>query len=355
MPNPLSLQPLSVRSAWGFGAHLSSEEPSCWGGSVGCWSWKTCLMSKCCPTSQLHWRMCKMVWVKYGPLEGSLAQQPQEVEIGVRWRYHSSIPSCMRTWIRMCQLFHNFYKFTDFTGWLAFQTCFWVEDLLAPPLLRSLLQLLVGNRIELDTFSFIESQPGSLDQPWHFDVPLPDFGLKGLAPSAAWLQGGWLTKWGCVGLWVSMDEKMSKVGLVSVVPLVDVMPTNGATEFLPGSHYQTADRRYWIDAETRSSVLHLQPSLAVGSLALFDLGLRHRGTANSAQRSRTILYMSYVHEWFRDAINFPEPQSSTWHSWAPTAKRLLSRLDSRRYLQELERKVGVVSHSDGHRRKDLEL
>ncbi|CAK8996412.1 unnamed protein product [Durusdinium trenchii] len=201
------------------------------------------------------------------------------------------------------------------------------QDLLSPPLLRSLVQLLLGNRIELDTFSFIESRPGSTDQPWHFDVPLPDFGLKGVAPS---------------------------VGLVSVVPLVNVMPTNGATEFLPGSHCQAADRRFWMDAETKS-VLRLQPSLTVGSLALFDLGLRHRGAANSGDSSRTILYMSYVHEWFRDAINFPEPQSSAWHSWTPTTKRLLSRLDSRRYLQELETRLGVVSQSTGEGRRDLEL
>ena len=100
----------------------------------------------------------------------------------------------------------------------------------------------------------------------------------------------------------------------------------------------------------------LQPSMGVGSLALFDLGLRHRGRGNFHDISRTILYMSYVHEWFRDAINFPEPQSDVWKSWSPVKKRLLSRLDSRGHLRDLETKVAAAdaSHSGGIR-KNLEL
>ena len=144
--------------------------------------------------------------------------------------------------------------------------------------------------------------------------------------------------------------------MVSVVPLVNVTRTNGATEFLPGSHWPTADRRFWMDAEARPEVVRIQPSMSLGSLALFDLGLRHRGRANLDEKSRTILYMSYVHEWFRDAINFPEPQSRDWHSWTPMRKRLLSRLDSRHYLQDLESKVGSHEHHhEGRLRKNLEL
>ena len=39
---------------------------------------------------------------------------------------------------------------------------------------------------------------------------------------------------------------------------------------------------------------HIQPSMAVGSLALFDLGVSHCG----CDASPTILYISYVHEGF---------------------------------------------------------
>ena len=76
-----------------------------------------------------------------------------------------------------------------------------------------------------------------------------------------------------------------------------------------------------MDAGTRADIVHIQLSMQVGSLALFDLGVGHHGRANLDDASRTI---SYVHEWFRDAINFPEPQSPTWHSWTPAKKRLLS-------------------------------
>ena len=115
----------------------------------------------------------------------------------------------------------------------------------------------------MDTFSFIESRAGSGEQPWHFDAPLPV--LSG-APS---------------------------VGLVAVVPLVDVSPSNGATEFLLGSHWQMADRRFWLSAEDHEAFPKLQPKLKLGGLALFDLGIRHRGRAN-LQGQRKILYMSYV-------------------------------------------------------------
>ena len=35
-------------------------------------------------------------------------------------------------------------------------------------------------------------------------------------------------------------------------------------------------------------------------------------------------------------MNFPEPQTERFWRWTPTAQRLLSRLDSRRYLLELQ-------------------
>ena len=81
---------------------------------------------------------------------------------------------------------------------------------------------------------------------------------------------------------------------MSAVPLVIVASRNGTTDFLPGSHWPIADRRFWMDAETRADIVHIQPSMPVGSLALFDLGVSHCG----CDASPTILYIGYVHEGF---------------------------------------------------------
>ena len=81
-----------------------------------------------------------------------------------------------------------------------------------------------------------------------------------------------------------------EVGLVSAGPLVIVASRNGTTDFLPGSHWPIADRRFWMDAETRA-----HPTFHAGSnLPLFDLGVSHCG----CDASPTILYISYVHEGF---------------------------------------------------------
>lgn len=187
-------------------------------------------------------------------------------------------------------------------------------DVIAEPLLHSAIKMLLDEQVELDTFSCIASLPGCPDQDWHNDVPTPQVRHCHLPPP----------------------------GLVAVVPLVGTTPQNGATEFLPGSHVHGGDERFWMDEESKNgggattAVPHLQPSVPIGNLVLFDIRLRHRGRENAGDRKRTILYMSYVQNWFRDGVNFKERQTLAWDSFPERARGLLTRLDARDYVAQLE-------------------
>ena len=80
-------------------------------------------------------------------------------------------------------------------------------------------------------------------------------------------------------------------------------------------------------------------------MAFFDLRVRHRGGAHpaSAPNPRAILYMSYVREWFRDAVNFGGKQSASWDALpSHTLRKLLARADGRLYVQLLEERLGAM-------------
>ena len=151
-----------------------------------------------------------------------------------------------------------------------------------------------------------------------------------------------------------------------MVPLVDMTLENGPTEFLAGSHaaaFPSGDA-FWEkpDKEDRADgsagICGKTPALSfpadAGSVVLFDLRTRHRGTANRGRAARPILYMSYVRSWFQDPTNFKAPQTADWDAlgragaadeeqWgeasaapAPYMKRLFTRVDSRMYTRKLE-------------------
>lgn len=208
--------------------------------------------------------------------------------------------------------------------------------LTAPPLVRSLLRMALGERVELDTFSCITSFPGSMDQAWHSDVPTPKTGRCHAPP----------------------------VGLVAVAPLVEATARSGATEFLAGSHVHVGDDRFWMDdaGGATEATPHLQLRTSPGSLVLFDIRLRHRGRANRGDADRPVLYMSYVQEWFRDGINFRERQTRSWSGLPPVARRLFARVDAREYVIRLEEAlrergvdVGAMTSDASYRQEHLEL
>eukprot|EP01047_Picozoa_sp_COSAG01_P081557 COSAG01_NODE_16303_length_1248_cov_1.859878_2_plen_146_part_00 len=91
------------------------------------------------------------------------------------------------------------------------------------------------------------------------------------------------------------------------------------------------DSGYWRAVQGRhaSPTGTLAPELNVGDVVLFDLRVRHRGAANASPDPRPLLYISYVHEWFQDRVNFASAQSADFDSLpSDAARKLFSRLVS---------------------------
>lgn len=186
------------------------------------------------------------------------------------------------------------------------------DRLVANPLVLTIVRLLMGSGVEIDTLSQVSALPGAEDQNWHSDVmPLffePESSDQGHHPPA---------------------------GLVMVVPLRNITEEMGPTEFQTGSHRTQASTQ---DSATMMEQLLLpivRPALVAGSVVLFDLRLKHRGTENRAEAIRPILYVSYVKEWFYDIRNFQAAQSTAFDDMSLVRKKLLKRLDHNRYVEQL--------------------
>ena len=134
-----------------------------------------------------------------------------------------------------------------------------------------------------------------------------------------------------------------------MVPLVNVTALNGPTEFITGSHVNIHEHGWW---EADEQLSHPKtPILALpaseGSVVLFDIRLRHRGSANRSPKSRAILYLGYVHRWFRDTVNFKEPHTRAWDQLSDVPRALFSRLDTAAYTRELEERYVGCAGSGG--------
>ena len=118
------------------------------------------------------------------------------------------------------------------------------------------------------------SFPGSATQPWHSDGPH--------------IRGSDVPRAGSDLPFVSPPHALNVF-----VPLVDLTPNNGPTEYVPGSHF---------DYDVKAP--HVIPSLRKGTALLFDYRLKHRGLGNSSTEERPLLYITYGRPYFLDVYNF---------------------------------------------------
>lgn len=186
---------------------------------------------------------------------------------------------------------------------------------------------------EIDTFSYIQAEQGSAPQRWHTDV-------RSLHPSDP-----------------RHEREAPPYGIVQITPLVGMGDGTGATEFRCGSH--AAERRGAAEGEQDAAAGEreapsaadevtapdddtCQVRLAVtrGDAIFMDLRLRHRGGGHEGSSPRAVLYMSYVREWFRDAVNFRGTQSRGWDALqSARVRKLLGRVDTRDYIKRLEERL----------------
>ena len=90
------------------------------------------------------------------------------------------------------------------------------------------------------------------------------------------------------------------------------------------------------DPRTPGSPPHAAIPASRGSVVLFDVRLRHRGTANRSKKRRSILYMGYTRGWYKDSVNFKDKHTKEWAEHGQTHRKLFARLDSQLYTKKLE-------------------
>lgn len=168
--------------------------------------------------------------------------------------------------------------------------------------------VLKSNRVDLDIYSYITSLPGCEMQGFHRDTSIPfDAHLNG------------------------DSRKLPPYGVVMVLPVEDVPLEKGPTDLSLGTHLllELHEEKYLTHTTSKK-----------GDVSFFDLRLSHRGTENTSNEKRSILYISYVQDWWFDRVNWREPQSIDFDKLDdPRLRRLLTRLDTKNYIQKLEERV----------------
>lgn len=181
-------------------------------------------------------------------------------------------------------------------------------------LLHAMKLAMLGERLLIDTFSFIASVAGAPDQDWHVDVTGP-FTERG-----------------------NTYSHLPPQGIVSVVPFDDMDSITGPTEHLFGSHV-AFEGDYWqrMAMQQERDVVSARVQGHVGDALLFDSRLVHRGTANKARRSRSIAYVLYSRGFWVDDVNFKKPHTKRWGSLGSHTRRaLFRRLDQQEYSSRVE-------------------
>ena len=192
------------------------------------------------------------------------------------------------------------------------------SKLLANEKLMELLKLnLDGQRIEVGTMAAISSLPNSEYQHWHRDVPI-------IFPK------------------LQEETQLPAQGLIAVFGVEDVPSIKGPTNFIPCSNILNTQKiTIKIDNWEMSGVSsdingYCVPELKRGDILMFDYRTLHRGGKNNSDDWRTIMYITYVNEWYIDRINFNTKQTKEFDDIDQQSKLLLSRIDHETYIKNLE-------------------
>jgi ectoine hydroxylase-related dioxygenase (phytanoyl-CoA dioxygenase family) len=230
------------------------------------------------------------------------------------------------------------------------------ESLAANPLLLPMVRVTLGAQAEVDTFSTIASLPGSTAQAWHSDVSFDLFEQQQLQQQQEHMhhtRDAHASTRRCDS--PKLPLELPAHGLVVAAPLTSLTEVLGATEFITGSHVRPPGiddtNAYWQQQQHEPISPVLKPILRAGDAVIFDVRLRHRGTANRSPQPldysqeplvlssvRELLYISYVKEWYADAVNF-RIQGDGLSDDSVVSRGLYARVRARSYQQDLEDEV----------------
>lgn len=101
-------------------------------------------------------------------------------------------------------------------------------------------------------------------------------------------------------------DQLPAYAVTIFLPLVDVDPDLGPTQFLPGSHVARRDDPRFAEPITRPPA---EPLPRAGDAVLFDYRIVHRGGSHARSASRPVYYAVAARSWFVDDYNFPNAPS----------------------------------------------
>ena len=139
-------------------------------------------------------------------------------------------------------------------------------ELAAHPVIAAAARALLGPKYYLEKCGLIVSHPGSDAQRWHMDTP---------------------------HLFASRDH-LPVHSLSVFVPLCDLVPSNGPTEFQLHSH---------VKANLVRPQAHATACCTAGAMVMYDTRIMHRGGPNASDTDRPLVYLTLSRVWYRDTLN----------------------------------------------------
>ncbi|EOD30684.1 hypothetical protein EMIHUDRAFT_442396 [Emiliania huxleyi CCMP1516] len=139
-------------------------------------------------------------------------------------------------------------------------------ELAQHPSIAAAAKALLGPKHYLEKCGLVVSHPGATAQRWHMDTP---------------------HLFAC-------REHLPPHSLSVFVPLCDLRPANGPTEFHLASH---------IKANLVRPPSRAAACCPAGSCVLYDPRVMHRGGANESEGERALVYLTLSRVWYRDTLN----------------------------------------------------
>jgi len=141
-----------------------------------------------------------------------------------------------------------------------------LAELAAHPMVVEMTRGLLGPKYYLEKAGLIMSHHGAEIQRWHMDTPHL----------------------------FSVGTHLPPHSVSVFVPLCDLVPSNGPTEFQLATH---------IKANLVQKQRHAIASCPAGSLVCYDPRIMHRGGANQSGADRPLIYLTFSRIWYRDTLN----------------------------------------------------
>jgi ectoine hydroxylase-related dioxygenase (phytanoyl-CoA dioxygenase family) len=145
-------------------------------------------------------------------------------------------------------------------------------EFFAPPSATALVRELLGEDVVIGEMGVVITHPGAGAQEHHRDSVLLFDGID-------------------------VDAAMPPFAMNLLVPLVDIAPDEGPTEYWPGSHKVFDDAAVTAGPSTRLP-------LDAGSVVLHDMRVVHGGTAKPSGPVRPLVYISYHRRWHRETSGY---------------------------------------------------